>query len=359
MSKASPTPKIGSASWAEVTSSEVKTIAQEYDCLLIDLDGTVFRGRRPTDGAVQSLDQVQSRKLFVTNNASRSADEVAAHLRELGFTATAADVVTSAQSAAHLLAGQLPPDSPVLIVGTDALANEIAAVGLRPVRRYDDDPVAVVQGLSTTTGWPELAEAALAIRAGALWVAANVDPTLPTERGLLPGNGSLVAALRTATGAEPQVAGKPAPTLLTDAVGRGDFRAPLVIGDRLDTDIEGANGAGLPSLMVLTGVNTARDAVYAQPARRPTYIGHDLRSLHQDGKRLEVGPQPGWHVDVGDAAITISADGHDQGGDGLSIVRAVAGAVWDADVKGPPARIEAGDDRARDALQRWSLMHLD
>jgi glycerol 3-phosphatase-2 len=339
----------------------VKSLAQEYDCLLIDLDGTVFRGRQPTEGAVESLDEVNSRKLFVTNNASRSADEVAAHLREIGFTAAAADVVTSAQTAAHLLAAQLSPDSRVLIVGTEALANEIAAVGLRPVRRFDDDPVAVVQGLSTTIGWPDLAEAALAIRAGALWVAANVDPTLPTERGLVPGNGSLVAALRTATGAEPKVAGKPSPSLMTDAVARGDFRAPLVIGDRLDTDIEGANAAGLPSLMVLTGVNTARDAVYAQPARRPTYIGHDLRSLHQDGKLLVVGPQAGWHVDIGDKAVMVSGNGDDDG-DGLSIVRAVASAVWGAhcpDFAGRRLPIEAADDRARDALQRWSLVHTD
>jgi glycerol-1-phosphatase len=339
----------------------VKSLAQEYDCLLIDLDGTVFRGRQPTEGAVESLDEVNSRKLFVTNNASRSADEVAAHLRELGFTAAAADVVTSAQSAAHLLAAQLSPDSRVLIVGTEALANEIAAVGLRPVRRFDDDPVAVVQGLSTTIGWPDLAEAALAIRAGALWVAANVDPTLPTERGLVPGNGSLVAALRTATGAEPKVAGKPSPSLMTDAVARGDFRAPLVIGDRLDTDIEGANAAGLPSLMVLTGVNTAWDAVYAQPARRPTYIGHDLRSLHQDGKLLVVGPQAGWHVDIGDKVVMVSGNGDDDG-DGLSIVRAVASAVWGAhcpDFAGRRLPIEAADDRARDALQRWSLVHSD
>jgi HAD superfamily hydrolase (TIGR01450 family) len=340
----------------------VKSLAQEYDCLLIDLDGTVFRGRRPTEGAVQALDGAGSRKLFVTNNASRSADEVAAHLRDLGFTARAADVVTSAQSAAHLLAGQLSPDSPVLIVGTDALANEVAAVGLRPVRRYEDNPVAVVQGLSMTIGWPDLAEAALAIRAGALWVAANVDATLPTERGLLPGNGSLVAALRTATGAEPRVAGKPAPTLLTDAVARGDFHAPLVIGDRLDTDIEGANAAGLPSLMVLTGVSTARDAVYAEPAQRPTYIGHDLRSLHQDPTLLAVGPQPGWRVDLSDGAATVSANGDnasDSDGDGLSIVRAVAGAVWGADPTGRPVSIEAGDDEARAALRRWSLVQSD
>jgi glycerol 3-phosphatase-2 len=335
----------------------MKTIAQEYDCLLIDLDGTVFRGAEPTTGAVRSLDEVHSRKLFVTNNASRSADQVAAHLRELGFTATGADVVTSAQSAAHLLAGELPPESAVLIVGTDALANEIAAVGLRPVRRYDDAPVAVVQGLSPSIGWPDLAEAALAIRAGALWVAANVDPTLPTERGLLPGNGSLVAALRAATDTEPRVAGKPAPGLFQDAVARGDFRASLVIGDRLDTDIEGANAAELPSLMVLTGVNTAWDAVYAEPARRPTYIGHDLRSLHQDGELLAVGPQTGWNVGIGDGAVTVSANGAD-GGDGLSIVRAVAAAVWGT----PDAqalRIEAADDRARDALRRWSLVRGD
>ncbi len=334
------------------------SLAQEYDCLLIDLDGTVFRGAQPTTGAVESLDEVRSRKLYVTNNASRSADEVASHLRDLGFTATAADVVTSAQSAAHLLASLLPTDAPVLIVGTEALANEVAAVGLRPVRRYDDDPVAVVQGLSKTIGWPDLAEAALAIRAGALWVAANVDLTLPTERGLLPGNGSMVAALRAATGAEPRVAGKPAPQLLTDAVARGDFRAPLVIGDRLDTDIEGANAAKLPSLMVLTGVNTALDAVYAKLAHRPTYIGRDLRALHSDGELLAVGPQPDWHVEVGAEAVTVSGNGTDDG-DGLSIVRAVASAVWGAGSAGSALRIEAADDWARDALRRWSLVHTD
>ncbi|EUA42790.1 haloacid dehalogenase-like hydrolase family protein [Mycobacterium xenopi 4042] len=201
------------------------TLAQQHDCLLIDLDGTVFHGHRPTDGAVESLDKAHSRKLFITNNASRGADEVAAHLRDLGFTATGDDVVTSGQAAAHLLAGQLRPGSPVLVVGTESLANEIVAVGLRPVRRWEDEPVAVVQGHSPTTGWPDLAEAALAIRAGVLWVATNVDRTLPSERGLLPGNGAMVAALQAATDAEPQVAGKPAPGLMKEAVARGDFHA--------------------------------------------------------------------------------------------------------------------------------------
>lgn len=342
-----------------MTGRQSKTLAQQYDCLLIDLDGTMFRGRRPTDGAVQALAQVRSRAYFVTNNASRSADEVAAHLTDLGFTAVADDIATSAQSAARLLADQLAPGSPVLIVGTEALANEITAVGLRAVRSYDDEPAAVVQGLSQTIGWPELAEAALAIRAGALWVASNVDLTLPTERGLLPGNGSFVAALRAATGGEPQVAGKPAPGLLRDAAARGDFHAPLVVGDRLDTDIEGANAAELPSLMVLTGVNSARDAVYAKPAQRPTYIGHDLRSLHTDGERLAVGPQPGWRTAVADTTITVTGDGSDDGDD-LSIVRTVAGAVWGIANSDPDAvRIEAGDDDARAALGRWSLVRTD
>ena len=174
----------------------------------------------------------------------------------------------------------MPPGAPVLIVGTESLAAEVRNVGLKPVRLWSDDPVAVVQGHSPQTGWPDLAEAALAIRGGALWVAANVDLTLPSERGLLPGNGSMVAALRAATDREPQVAGKPQPTLLTDALARGNFRTPLVVGDRLDTDIAGANAAGLPSLLVLSGVSTADDTVRAA-------VGRAAR-LHRRGPALAV-----------------------------------------------------------------------
>ena len=331
------------------------TLAQQYDCLLLDLDGTVFRGHALTEGAAESLDKVSGRKLFVTNNASRSAGEVAEHLRDIGLRATADDVVTSAQSAAHVLAAQLAPESRVLVVGTDSLADEIAAVGLKPVRLFEDKPHAVVQGHSTETGWTNLAEAALAIRAGALWVAANVDATLPTERGLLPGNGSMVAALKAATEAEPQVAGKPSPTLMTDALARGDFRAPLVVGDRLNTDIAGANAAGLPSLMVLSGVNSARDAVHAVPEQRATYIGYDLRSLHQDADALAVAAQSAWHVETGNMSVTVSSAGDDDGDD-LSIVRAVASAIWASNGDAKAVTIEAGDDTAHDALQRWSLL---
>ena len=205
---------------AEEERTALELLADRHDCLLLDLDGTVFRGHAPTPGALGVLEHIGSRALFVTNNASRSAEEVAHHLRELGFIAAADDVVTSAQSAARMLAARLPAAARVLVVGTDALAAEIAAVGLVPVRSFADEPTAVVQGLSMTIGWPELAEATLAIRAGALWVTANLDTTLPTERGLVPGNGSMVAALRAATAAEPLVAGKPAPALMQDALAR-------------------------------------------------------------------------------------------------------------------------------------------
>jgi HAD superfamily hydrolase (TIGR01450 family) len=331
------------------------SLAAQHDCLLIDLDGTMFRGDEPTTGAVEALQRAQTRKFFITNNASRSAAEVAAHLNRLGFTAAGDDIVTSAQTAAHLLAARLSPDAPVLVIGTESLAAEIAAVGLRPVRRAGDHPAAVVQGHSTETGWAELAEAALAIRAGALWMATNIDRTLPSQRGLLPGNGAMVAALRAATDAAPQVAGKPSPDLLTDALARGDFHAALMVGDRLDTDIAGANAARLPSLMVLTGVDSARGAVEAVPAQRPTYIAGDLRSLHADAETLAVGPQPDWRVHVNAEAVTVSATaGADV--DGLSVVRALAHAVWDAHLEGQTFTVEPRDDTAREALQRWSLL---
>lgn len=333
----------------------MKTLAQQHDCLLLDLDGTVFRGQEPTSGAVETLAAVQSRTLYVTNNASRAPAEVAQHLIELGFAADPDDVVTSAQSAAHLLAAQLPSAAKVLVVGTEALAAEVRQAGLEPVRQYADGPVAVVQGHSPQTSWPDLAEAALAIRAGALWVAANVDKTLPSERGLLPGNGSMVAALRTATDREPQVAGKPQPTLMNDALARGSFRTPLVVGDRLDTDIAGADAAGLPSLMVLTGVSTADDMVRAAPSERPGYLGADLRSLFSDAETLRIGPHPAWRVDVDASGVTVHSTGQ-KAEDPVSVVRATADAVWNAAFDGHPFAVAAGDDAARQALQRWSLL---
>jgi glycerol-1-phosphatase len=333
----------------------VTTLADQHDCLLLDLDGTVFRGHEATLGSVETLAGLHARALYVTNNASRGPAEVAEHLEALGFSASADDVVTSAQSAARLLADQLPSGSRVLVIGTESLSAEIRNVGMEPVRLWSEDPQAVVQGHSPDTAWANLAEAALAIRSGALWVAANVDRTLPSERGLLPGNGSMVAALRTATDQEPQVAGKPQPTLLNDALARGQFERPLVVGDRLDTDIAGANAAGLPSLLVLTGVSTAADMVFAVPEERPTYVAPDLRSLHSAAANLAVGPQSAWKVDAGPRDVTVRWTGSDAE-DALSVVRATAHAVWQSSADGHRVGIVAGDDTAREALEHWSLL---
>lgn len=335
------------------------TLASGHDCLLLDLDGTAFRGSRPTAGAVETLSTLATRAFFLTNNASRAADEVAEHMRELGFSAQPDDIVTSAQSAAHLLAERLPRGSAVLVVGTESLAAEVANVGLAPVRSTSDAPIAVVQGHSPHTGWADLCEAALAIRAGALWIATNGDVTLPTERGLVPGNGSMVAALRAATGSEPTVAGKPAPAMVRDALARGDFHNPLMVGDRLDTDIAGANAAGVPSLLVLTGVGTPADVIRAEPRDRPTYIAEDLRALNQVAPSLRIGPQDGWHTEIDCGTVTISSDGVGPHDGGLAVVRAVAHAVWDANLGASPLSILAGDDHAGSALQRWRLLdHL-
>jgi ribonucleotide monophosphatase NagD (HAD superfamily) len=173
----------------------------------------------------------------------------------------------------------------VLVVGGIGLRIAIRERGLRPVSTAAERPAAVVQGYGSDIGYPLLAEAALAVRAGAWYVASNVDATLPTTRGPQPGNGSLVQVIVTATGRHPVVAGKPEPPLHAEAVARTGAHRPLVVGDRLDTDIEGAVRGGADSLLVLTGVTGPAEAVLAPAQRRPTYLAHDVAGL------LE--PQPG------------------------------------------------------------------
>lgn len=219
------------------------------------------------------------RPAFVTNNASRRPAIVAEHLTRLGVPASVADVVTSAQAAARWLADRLDPGSLVLVIGTEGLAEEVSEVGLRPVRSSDPLPAAVVQGHSPETAWADLAEAAVALLAGALWVAGNADATLPSGRGPLPGNGAMVAALVRATGREPVVVGKPEPDLHLESVRRVGARHPLVIGDRLDTDVLGAVRGGADSLLVLTGVVDRAELLAAPTGMRPTFVSADLRAL--------------------------------------------------------------------------------
>ncbi len=307
-----------------------RSLRESYDVLLLDLDGTVYAGAHAIPGAREALVVAGGPRLYyVTNNASRSPAQVAGHLVELGFPATEADVVTSSQSAARLLAQQVPSGSSVLVIGTEALAEEVRRVGLHPVRSFDDAPVAVVQGHSPDTGWRILAEATLAIRGGAHWVATNVDTTLPTERGLCLGNGSMVAAVRTATGRRPDVAGKPARPLMDDAVRRSGAGNALVVGDRIDTDIAGANASGLDSLLVLSGVSTAADLLTAAPGERPTYLAFELAALDEPASALTVAPHPAVTTTLDGTVLSVSAD---TALDDATVLRAALAAAWSAPV---------------------------
>ncbi len=255
-----------------------------HDALLLDLDGTLMHGSVPIPHAADAVDRAREQGVsivFATNNASRTPQQAADHLATVGVTASPEEMATSPQIAASLLARRLEPGSTVLVVGGESLAAQIRAEGLTAVMEDSPEVVAVVQGWSPDLDWAQLAEGAYAIRRGAFWMATNVDATLPTEKGMAPGNGSMVAALRHASGAEPAVAGKPEPGMFEVAAQRVGSRSPLAIGDRLDTDIEGANRAGIHSLLVLTGVSSVLDALRAHPIQRPTYVMRDLSTLHQ------------------------------------------------------------------------------
>ncbi len=310
---------------AITSASDSVTLVDRHDALLLDLDGTVFAGHHALPNALDALARLNIPRFFVTNNASRRPSEVAAHLRELGFEATDDLVVTSAQSGARLLSEHLEPGSRALVIGTDGLAQEVREVGVGVTRSADDRPAAVIQGHSPDTGWAQLSEAALAIRAGALWIATNIDATLPSERGLLVGNGSMVAALRNATGKEPLVAGKPAAPLMADAIARARASAPLVVGDRLDTDIEGGHAVGIESALVLTGVSTVDDLLSAPPEQRPTYVLDDLAGLFVDIDAVRVSDRPDWDITVEGSTVRVAGSGAEAG-----LVPALAAATWAA-----------------------------
>jgi len=253
-----------------------------YDVALLDLDGVVYIGGAAIPGAPEALQKAKRsgmRLAYVTNNASRTPAAVAALLSGMNVPAEPADVVTSAHAAARLLADKLPRGARVLVIGAMALRLAVRERGLVPVSTAADQPLAVVQGYGPGIGYPTLAEGGLAVRAGALFVGTNADSTLPGPRGIQPGNGSLLQVIITATGTQPVVAGKPEPPLHAEAVERTGARHPLVVGDRLDTDIAGAVRAGADSMLVLTGVSSARDAVLAPPGQRPTYLAADLAGL--------------------------------------------------------------------------------
>lgn len=331
-------------------------LSQHYDAALLDLDGVVYLGGAPIPQAAAALADAASRGMklaYVTNNASRTPHAIAAQLRAMGVHATATDIVTSAQAAAHLLADRLPAGAAVLVAGGTGLRLAVRDRGLRPVTSAVERPAAVVQGYSHDISYGLLAEAALAIEAGAFYVATNIDATLPTPRGPQPGNGSLVQALIHATGRTPVVAGKPEPPLHAESVERVGAAHPLVVGDRLDTDIESAVRGGADSLLVLTGVTAPVDVLLAPPHRRPAYIAADLTGLnaaHPDVTVQEGAFKCGGWTAAADAAGSggrawLTAWGSGHWVDGL---RVLCAAAWTAG--SPPGSPAEQRQAAADAI---------
>ncbi|WP_067411132.1 HAD-IIA family hydrolase [Streptomyces sampsonii] len=310
-----------------------RPLSEQYDTALLDLDGVVYAGGDAIAHAVDSLAVARETGMklaYVTNNALRTPETVAQHLSDLGIPTEAGEVINSAQAVARLIAEQVPQGARVLVVGGEGLRVALRERGLVPVESADDEPAAVAQGYGgADMPWGRLAEAAYAVARGVPWFASNTDLTIPSGRGIAPGNGAAVEVVRIATGATPQVAGKPLPPMHRETVLRTGADRPLVVGDRLDTDIEGAFNGGVDSLLVLTGVTGPAELLAAPPEHRPTYVDADLRGLltgqpavETDGPGFRCG---GVHARVAGSELLVEGDGEPL--DGL---RALCGAAWSA-----------------------------
>jgi len=304
------------------------------DVVLADLDGVVYAGAGAIPHAVESLNLAAEtvRVGYITNNASRTDATVAGHLNELGLHVAPEEIVTSPQAAVRLLAGTVEPGATILVVGGDGLVREIEKAGYRVTRSAEDSPAAVMQGFAPEVGWTQLAEAAFALQRDEKlpWIATNTDWTIPQARGIAPGNGTLVSAVHTAIGRLAVVAGKPEVPIFEEAKARFGATKPLFIGDRLDTDILGANRAGIDSVLVLTGIDKAKHVLAADKFSRPTYILEDLRQLHEPYPETRLS-KDGQTATVGSA--TVSIEGNDvvivgEGDGGIDLLRAACQAIW-------------------------------
>lgn len=304
------------------------------ELLIADLDGVVYRGKLAIPGAVEQLTRATARVAYLTNNAARTDEQVAEQLRGFGLPVSASDIVTSPQAATQLLRQTVPAGSLVLVVGGDGLVDELTKAGFRVTRSADDAPAAVVQGFAPHVGWEHLAEAAFALaeRPGEPplpWIATNTDWTFPLERGLAPGNGTLVSAVHTAVQRLPVFAGKPETPIFETAFARFGTRKALMIGDRLDTDIKGARAAGIPALHVLTGVDRPKQLVAASADMRPDFIVASLAELGQPYPTTEVAAD--GTAKVGTARVRMRGpvvEIVDRGDSPLNLLRAGCAAIW-------------------------------
>ena len=327
-------------------------LQDHYDAALVDLDGVAYRGPHAIPTAPPALADARAagmRIVFVTNNASREPQTVAEHLTGLGIPASADEVMTAAQAVAALMRQSLPDGASVYVVGGRGLRTSVSQAGFRLVESAEDRPDAVVQGFSPDVSWRELAEASYAVSAGSRFFASNKDLTIPNDRGTAPGNGSLVNVVVAATGVNPPGAGKPEPAMFTMAAQQAGAQRPLVIGDRLDTDLKGARAAGFPGLQVLTGVDGIREAIVAPADQRPAFLGWDLSALasahptpRRHGDRWTVGGVTAW---VAGGRLRAEVTGTSSP-DGLDGARAACAAAWATADYGRDVDVESLPDLA-------------
>lgn len=325
------------------------SLIANHDALLLDLDGTVWEGGAALPHAVESIQASGLVAKYITNNASRSATEVAEMLRTIGLDAADSDVLTSAQAALGLSESYLEPGDPVLVVGAESFKALVNDAGYRAVASADDGPKVVLHGHSPDTGWRELSEAALAIQRGARYLASNLDTSLPMQRGLMVGNGSMVAAVTSATGVVPQAAGKPEPAMFIQAAAQSEAKRPLAVGDRLDTDIAGGVAAGIPAFHVLTGVSGPLALLEAPKELRPTYIAEDMRGLYDEPATLTPGPQGGFAARVDGDDIILSYG--DDNATSIQALRTVLEVAWH--MPEPPELVRPNSAAAEAACAAW------
>ena len=340
-------------------------LIEQFDGLILDLDGVCYEGTNPIEHAAGSLQKASEEYVplaFATNNASRTPEEIAEKLAGFGIPSDPAHIINSAMNLMPLLKEELEEGAKVLVIGTDALVEPVRAAGFEPVSQAEEGVAAVVQGFGPDVGWTQLSQAAYALKAGARYYATNLDTTLPTEEGLALGNGALVAAVTRATKRRPASTGKPEPEIMTAAAALIHAEKPLAVGDRLETDTRAAIAAGIPSMHVLTGISKPEEVIRAQKGERPAYLALDLRGLfeehpkpqhHRDGTWTAGNSQPvklsRWGTpsfsdievrDDGDPVVLT-----------LDNYRAYAAAAWEQEdserpVRVPPLIIVANDDPA-------------
>ncbi len=261
--------------------------------LLADGDGVLWEGDTPMPGLNRFIDLLNERGIawgLVTNNAMRPAEAYVDKLARFGVAATRQQIFSSATVAADYLREALPPGAPVYVLGEAGIRSAVEAAGFRLYADANEpaEVLAVVVGVDRALTYDKIRIAATLIKRGGEFIGTNPDPTYPTPNGLIPGAGTVIAAVATASGKQPKIIGKPSPTIFRLAMKElgGSPESTAMVGDRLDTDISGAMPLGIGTILVLSGVTSREEA--AASAIRADLIFDSIAHLADEWERVIV-----------------------------------------------------------------------